>query len=163
MIGRLAQAGCSRSLRMNSAPLRSGMLKSVIRRSGGEAIEFSSAATGCENVRTSISSPSEPASRSRIFRLVIRSSTIETVWRPTLGVASFGEPHPVICVFPPIRRFRKKIQVLTLEADQSPGKSPGLERPDIVDSLADADERHRDGVHLGQRHHHAAARRAVEL
>src|SRR3546814_380634 len=56
-----------------------------------------------------------------------------------------------------------ELRVGLLQADQSAGEVAGGEGAEIVGPLADTDDVNRQLVLLGQRHQHAAARRAVEL
>src|SRR6266508_1711677 len=76
MTGISDRVGCSRNLRVNSAPSMDGILKSVTTRSGVWAFSHSSASSGSANARTVAPSSIEAASLEKILRLVARSSRI---------------------------------------------------------------------------------------
>lgn len=111
--GTWVRSGWARKRRMKAAPSRTGILKSVMQRSGQLDAVQSSASTGSAKAWTMMSAASDPASFERIFKLMRRSSTTTTMgigaqwargdswnWRATpqnrhCGIAQHA-PYPII-------------------------------------------------------------------
>src|SRR5258708_4695160 len=90
MTGTSGQDGSARKRRMNSAPSRSGILKSVITRSGGSGPASSSAPAGRPNVLTATPSPDAPARRAAD---AVVGEPGEEAARMAGGVAADGARH----------------------------------------------------------------------